>query len=239
MSNLNVINAAGVALLGLGLLVSSAQGRGLVNGGFESGFTGWTLANQLGSDGSFAVQSGTASPVNAFTVPAPVEGGFAAMTDSTAGGSHVLYQDFIIPTGPITLATIDFSLFLRNGAAAYSNPANLNWSTPQLNQQARVDLMVVGADAFSVSAADVLLNLFQTTTATPLLTGYNAFSVDVTSLLSAHAGETVRLRFAQVDNVNFFNLGVDAVSVNVVPSPAVSAFALAAVAGAARRRRDA
>jgi hypothetical protein len=36
-------------------------------------------------------------------------------------------------------------------------------------------------------------------------------------------GQTVRLRFAETDNVNFFNFGVDNVTVNI---PAPSALAL-------------
>jgi hypothetical protein len=45
--------------------------------------------------------------------------------------------------------------------------------------------------------------------ATPAVTGYNTFSFDLTALLVARAGQTLRLRFAEVDNVNVFNFGVD------------------------------
>src|SRR5215831_11855872 len=37
----------------------------IANGGFEAGLTSWTKADQLGSEGTFFSQSGTASPVNA------------------------------------------------------------------------------------------------------------------------------------------------------------------------------
>lgn len=41
----------------------------ILNGGFELGLTNWTIANQVGSDGAFLLQSGTTSPVNGDLVP--------------------------------------------------------------------------------------------------------------------------------------------------------------------------
>src|SRR5688572_8193840 len=91
-------------LLGLATLLaafSAAPVQALiVNGGFEAGFSDWTRADQPGSDGTFALQSGTQSPVLLETVPAPPGGTFAAMTDAEAGGSHVLYQQFVA-TSPV------------------------------------------------------------------------------------------------------------------------------------------
>jgi hypothetical protein len=206
------------------------------NGGFESGFSGWVRSQQLGSDGSFLDQAGTTSPVNAFAVPAPPQGLHAAMTDGQGPGTHLLYQDFVVPAS-VPLATIQFSLFVNNSAAAFSTPATLDFATPTLNQQARVDILTTGADPFSTGAADILQNLFQTAVGSPLVSGYSGFNVDITALLSAHAGETLRLRFADADNVNFFNFGVDSVSVNVVPAPSVGWLALPVVLLRGRRRR--
>lgn len=214
--------------------VAAARADLITNGGFESGFSGWTRVDQLGSSGTFATQSGTSSPVNGMPVQAPPEGARAAMTDSAGPGSHVLYQDFVVPVS-IPQATAQFSLFINNTATAFSVPASLDFSTPALNQQARVDLMLATADPFSVAAADILQNLFQTTVGSPLVTGYNPLSVDITAALAAHAGQTVRLRFAQADNVNIFNFGVDAVGVNVVPAP--GAGLLLAASLVLRRRR--
>src|SRR3954469_10274990 len=87
----------------------------IVNGGFESGFTGWTRADQLGSEGTFFLQTGTASPVNGDPVPAPPDGTFAAMTDAQGPGSHVLYQDFVVPVG-VSTATLSFDWFVGNRA---------------------------------------------------------------------------------------------------------------------------
>jgi hypothetical protein len=83
------------------------------------------------------------------------------------------------------------------------------------------------ADPFSVAPADVLLNVFQTQPGNPLVSGYSTIVADLTALLQAHPGETLRLRFAEVDNVNFLNAGVDRVSLFVVPEPTSLSFAIA------------
>lgn len=200
-------------------IVTQAQAVPLLtNGGFETNFTGWTRLDAVGSEGTFAVQSGTTSPVNGTTVPAPPEGTRAAMTDAQGPGSHVLYQDFTVPT-TLSNTTLSFALFIGNRANAFFTPApaSLDFSTPALNQQARVDILRGGADPFSVASADVLQNLFQTNPAAPLVSGYTSRSVDLSALLNAHLGETLRLRFAEADNVNSFQFGVDNVSLEATP----------------------
>lgn len=222
---------------------TGARAQSISNGGFESGLAGWTTADQVGSNGTFWLQAGTTSPVNAFTVPAPPGGFYAAMTDAVAGGSHVLYQDFVVPAVVAPGTSVAFSLYLNNAAGTYLNPGSLDWaSTNQngqlnLNQQARIDIMTSAADAFSVGAGDVLQNLFQSDTTTPPVFGYTPFQIDITTLLQAHPGETLRLRFAEVDNVNFFNMGVDDVSIFVVPAPSTWVLMCGGMASALWRRR--
>ena len=193
-----------------GAAASPGHAQGISNGGFEAGFASWTRASQVGSDGGFALQTGTASPINGFGVASPPEGATAAMTDSQGPGSHVLYQDFVVPTG--SSFQIAFSLFLGSDFG-FTNPGHLDFATGALNQQARVDLMTAGSDAFSVAGGDVLQNLFQTAPGDPQNSGgYLNFLIDVLPLLQARQGQTVRLRFAEVDNVSFFNFGVDKVA---------------------------
>jgi hypothetical protein len=205
----------------------------IVNGGFEAGFTGWTVASQIGSEGGFALQSGTLSPVTGFDVPPPPEGVTAAMTDAEGPGSHVLYQDFVVPAavGPTILS---FQLFIQNHAPDFVAPPHLDFATPALNQQARVDILLAASDAFSVAASDVLQNIYQTQPGDALIAGYSLHAVDVTALLNAHVGTPLRLRFAEVDNVFIFQFGVDAVSIGpaqVAPLAEPSALFLA-LAGA-------
>jgi hypothetical protein len=218
-----------------------AHGAFVTNGGFEAGFAGWTRVDQLGSEGTFSLQTGTLSPVNAQPVPAPPEGTTAAMTDAAGPGSHVLFQNFIV-TLPVSTTLLSFDLFIGNRDTAFFTPNTLDFATPTLNQQARVDILAGGSDPFSVSAVDVLLNVFQTQPGDPLVSGYTHLSIDVTALLNSHLNSPLRLRFAEVDNVNIFQLGVDNVSLDasptlVVPEPSSYVLTIAALLGIGWARR--
>ncbi len=228
-------------VLAMLLLAPAHAVPSLSNGGFESGLSGWTTADQTGSDGTFYVQSGILSPTSGSDVPAPPQGTSAAMSDAGAPGSHVLYQDFVASAGN---ATLSFQLFIGNRADAFYTPATLDFSTPELNQQARVDILTTSADPFSVMAADILMTLYQTNIGDALVDGYFTVSQDVSALLAAHSGETLRLRFAEVDNVFISQMGVDNVRFesNEIPEPALSLLLgialLALVATQARRRNE-
>jgi PEP-CTERM motif len=232
-----------IAVVIICIAVGNAQAANIVNnGGFESGFASWTRADQLGSEGTFALQTGTASPVNGDPVPAPPGGATAAMSDAQGPGSHVLYQDIVIPA-VVPSATLSFDVFVGNRANAFFTPSTLDFSTPALNQQARVDILAGGTDPFTVAG---LQNAFQTMVGDPLVSGYTHHTLDVTSLLNAHLSQTLRLRFAEVDNVFTFQLGVDNVALDIgasqtVPEPA--SWVLMVTAGLAlawrQRRRGA
>jgi len=232
------------AAITLSCALSSTAAAGLLtNTGFESGFSGWTRTDQLGSEGTFALQSGTTSPVSGETVPLPPGAITAAMTDALGPGTHVLYQDFVVPSA-VGAGTLMFQLFIGNRAGTFFTPApaSLDFSTPTLNQQARVDILLGGTNAFSVAPADVLMNVFQTAPGNAAVSGYTSFNVDVTSLLNSHVGSTLRLRFAEVDNVLGFQLGVDNADIvtgtGVVPEPASWLLSCGALAlmGMGRRR---
>lgn len=219
------------ALLALALLLAgggttqAATVSLIENGDFEEGgggLGGWTVVDQPGSDGSFLLQSGTTSPINGFDVPEPPGPTHAAMTDQGAAGSHLLYQDFVVPLG-VTSASLSFDLYVANQAPDFFTPDSLDFTIlDTINQQARVDITTTSADPFSVASGDVLENLFRTNAGDPLVSGYTTLTADLTSLLSAHAGETLRLRFAEADNLLPFQFGVDRVGLtaNVVPEPA-------------------
>jgi hypothetical protein len=220
-------------------LFSQAHAAFITNGGFESGFTGWTRMNQVGSEGTFALQTGTVSPVNGDPVPAPPQGATAAMTDAQGPGSHVLFQNFTVTT-PVALAMLTFDVFVGNRGPGFFSPATLDFATSTLNQQARVDILAGGANAFSVAAADVLQNAFQTNPGDPLISGYNHRSVNITALLNSHLNTPLMLRFAEVDNVFTFQFGVDNVDIQVgqaVPEPSTWMMTCGAVLGLFRLRR--
>ena len=200
-----------------------AQAASITNGGFESGLAGWTRADQLGSEGTFALQTGAVSPVNGTAVPSPPGGSTAAMTDAQGPGSHMLYQTFMV-TAPVPQAMLSFDLFIGNRAAAFYTPNSLDFATPTLNQQARVDILAGGADPFSVLPADVLMNVFQTTAGDALVSGYSHHASDITTLLNSHLNTPLTLRFAETDNVFTFQFGVDNVDIQesaeaAVPEP--------------------
>jgi hypothetical protein len=212
------LTCAAVAVLVL-LTAGTAHGAPLIlNGGFESGFASWTRADQLGSEGTFFLQTGTSSPVNLVQVPAPSQGVQAAMSDAQGPGSHVLYQDFVVPADAAA-GTLSFQLFIGNRAGMFVTPNTLDFSTPTLNQQARVDILRAGTDPFSLLPADVLLNVYRTNTGNPAISGYNTIVTDLSALLAANAGNMLRLRFAETDNVFTFQFGVDAVSLETSPIP--------------------
>ena len=223
----------------------------LINGGFEAPFaTGWNLDEQLGGGGSFFLQTGTTSPLGAFTVAAPSQGNWAAMSDSDGNpGAHVLYQDFTASGSSVRLK---FDLYLGNratdldGNLLFVSPSALDFNGV-LNQQARVDILSVNPNPFDTTS--VLLNLIQTMPGDAPPDGYVRYDIDVSALMLAQAGQTLRLRFAEVDNLGEFQMGVDNVRFeaagNPVPEPggwALAGLALAALAlstTVGRRRRAA
>lgn len=186
----------------------------VINGDFENNggvgtqtFTGWTVFNQVGGAGSVYVQTGTAAPPpNALVVSAPPLGNFAAMTAQSGPGSHILYQDIAIPAG----VTASFSARVEvRSSAPLSTKASLDYTVAN-NQQARVDIMNPAAPLQDVGAG-VLLNVFQTTTGGPQNQPYTT----ITANLTPFAGTTVRLRFAETDNMSNMSFGIDGVSVQI------------------------
>lgn len=235
-----------LSLVALSSLASPVFAQELIqNGDFETGtLANWTIQNQEFTDGFWLIQTGTTTPIYGNTVPAPPQGSFAAMTDQNAGGSRVLYQNFVVPTG-ISSATLSFQYSLQNLAADFVTPNSLDYLT-MANQQARVDITTSTAGEFSMAESDVLLNIYRTEVGDQTITEYFSVSTDLTAFLQAHEGETLRLRFAEVDNQNLFHNGVDQVSLVVstgssvsAPEPATLALLLAGggTIGLVRRRR--
>lgn len=207
----------------------------IVNGGFEAGFTGWTRLDEAGSDGTFFLQTGIVSPVAGDPVPPPPGGANAAMTDALGPGSHVLYQDFIIPA-PMASAFLAFDVFVGNRAGEFRTPNTLSFSTPTLNQQARVDILTGAADPFSMVPADLLLNAYRTNVGDPLVSGYTHYEIDITAVVNANLNTPLRLRFAEVDNLFTFQFGVD--NVAIIPEPASAMLMFTGVAALLVRRRS-
>jgi hypothetical protein len=207
------------------------------NGDFEPDLSGWTTANQAGSAGGWYSQTGTTAPITTFyQVQAPPGPTHAAMSDGLLGGSHVLYQDFFVPQGGVSAATLSFDRFIANQPGEFLqlpfNPLPTLDYTVDGNRQARVDILLAGTNPFSVAASDVLMNLFTTQPTDPNVSGYTTQSADLTALLNAHTGQTLRLRFAEVNSAAFIratapvNFGVDLVGLDVTLVPEPTSLAL-------------
>jgi hypothetical protein len=240
MNALLKLKTAGLVAIAACAVSLPADAALITNGDFEAGLTAWTIADQIGSDGTFQIQTGTLSPLNLDAVPAPPQGVKAAMTDSGAGGSHVLYQDFMV-NASVPSTFLSFDLFVGNRADMFATPSTLDWATATLNQQARVDIVSAAADPFSIVAGDIVGNFFQTALGDTLVAGaYVTYTIDITALLNAHVGESLRLRFAEVDNLAPFQFGIDSVSIGAgatIPEPGTLALLGIAATGLAWRRR--
>ncbi len=184
--------------------VPESPGSNFQNGGFELSSTDlsyWNVYDQSGGGGSWLVQTGTTSPISGFVVTAPPERLQAAMADQGGPGTHILYQDFVVP--PSAVLTFDFYAQNQAGVWAVPEPETLDF-TVSPNQQIRADIMDPAAPVDDVGSG-VLINLFLPQSSDPTTFGYVTASAD----LSAFAGQTVRLRFVEVDNQFFQEFGVD------------------------------
>jgi hypothetical protein len=182
------------------------------NGAFEAGtLDGWTATTTCGGGGWFAY-SGATTPISGLSFYTPPEGTSAAVSDATASpGTHILHQDVVLASGQSH--SLAFTLSYTNRAASFSSPATLD-CTVNPNQQYRVDIMKVTSAIDSMTPSDILLNVFKTNPDDPLTLQTN-ITVDLSSL----AGQSVRMRFAEVDNQGLLNASVD--NVRITSSPLV------------------
>jgi hypothetical protein len=210
MRRKGAFGAAALAVV-LTLAISGVSSAAtVVNGGFENGsFAGWTVVDQPGGSGSWFVYSGTFSPFSGSPIAAPPEGTFAATSDQGGPGSHVLYQDIALEAG--FSHVLSFDLYYNNQNGVFATPSSLDFTVIP-NQQYRVDVLRAGADPFSVAPGDVLGTVFQTRVGDAPTLAPTRITFD----LSAFAGTTVRLRFAEVDNQFFFEASVDNVTIQSV-----------------------
>lgn len=187
----------------------------LSNAGFEAdtmALDPWAVLDS-GTSGSWFVQTDTLSPLNGFAVPEPTEGLQAAMTDQDGGGTHILYQDVVLIDPPANIE-LKYDLFADNQYGAWVIPSTGTLAfSDTANQHIRVDIMDPSAPADDVGAG-VWMNLFRPVPSVDATTfGYTEMTAD----LSSFAGQTVRLRFAEVDNQFFLNMGVDNIQLTQTP----------------------
>lgn len=201
----------------------------VVNGDFETGtLEGWHQRNESGpmseggESGRWSAYSGTEVPGGLgepFLVPPPPQGEFAAIATQNNPGSHILYQDVALGAGPHELSLIAY----YESMTPLISQETLS-PTEEPNQQYRIDVLKPEAPLTTVNPANILATIFKTEEGDPQLMEPTTFTAD----LSAYAGQTVRLRFAETDTESPLLAGVDAVSVSgsapppPVPTPSPS-----------------
>jgi hypothetical protein len=187
-----------------------------INGGFETGdFTGWTTNIEGGSSGSLFVASGSTTPNSSHLTAGPASGSFYAVTDQSGGGAYALTQSFTVAPGETV--EVSFDLF-ANDYAGTTTFGPLDYTAGPV-EFATVDLLTGSANPFSMSPSDVLENFYSGSDAGANPNPWTSYSFDITSLVGG--GGTFQIRFGEADNENYFNLGIDNVSVDeVAPEPA-------------------
>lgn len=214
--------------------VTPALGVELIgNGGFETGdAAGWTITD--GGSGTFDVTDQlTPTFSTTFDTVGSSEGSFYAVSSQTGPGTHALAQSFTVPSQALSVS-LSFDMFVQTGTAEIIDPIGLDHTGPD-NQHARVDVLATGSGAFDTGAG-VLQNFYLGIDGDPTQP-YTSYAFDITDLVGA--GGTYVLRFAQTDNLGFFNQGVDNVSIEFIPIPEPSTLVLAMLAGLViTRRRD-
>jgi hypothetical protein len=195
--------AVAVALLAV---PTTAGAQIVTNGDFETGnLSGWQMVTSGPSSGWFTY-SGTSAPESDNPIPPPPQGNHAAISDETGAGLHILYQDVTLP--PSGQALQLSLLVYYDSQAAIASPDSLDF-TGGANQQYRVDVMKPDASLDSVDPSDVLRTVFRTVAGDPETLNPTQKTADLTPF----AGQTVRIRLAEVDNQLFFNAGADVIAV--------------------------
>jgi PEP-CTERM motif len=220
ITKLSTLTAGVISLMGLSSLWTVANAASIVNGGFETGFAGWTVVDQPGGSGSWFTTGGGSSPLSFHPIPSPTEGTQFAVTDQFGPGSHVLFQDINLEAGSQHILSFDW--IAQNWAGIFANPGTVDKNVFP-NQQFRVDLVPTGfSDWFGPnSSAGILANILAPVAENAPVTAWNNLAFDLTPW----AGSTVRLAFREVDNQSYFNAGIDNVKIasstsTSVPEPA-------------------
>jgi hypothetical protein len=213
-TRVRLLLAAAVVVIAALIAPAGATAATVVNGDFETGnLTGWQLVNNpTPESGNWFAYSGTTNPFSGEIgpeVPPPPAGKYAAITAQGNPGLHIMYQDVALE--PYYAHSLSLIAYYRSYAPLFS-PNSLSYETLP-NQQYRIDVMSPAAPIESVNPADILATVFATKTGDPEELGPTPLTVNLTPF----AGQTVRLRFAEVDNQLFFNAGTDSVAITSTP----------------------
>lgn len=165
-----------------------------LNGAFETGDLGGWSETSVGN-GGFSINDGTYDPVGPGGSQAPLAGAYCVVSDPDGPGNHVLYQDIGVP-GMATVATLRWAHRLHNHSGVYTEKQQFRMEIRDLNNQ-------VLAIAFATSPGD------------PMETPWIQRNYDLTGF----RGRGLRLAFVVENQLDYFNVLIDNVSVTVESSP--------------------
>lgn len=179
---------------------------------------GWLQAIQPRSSGSFSLYNTTttATPVSDFPILAsPPCGLQAAIAGEEGPMSVALYRDVMLPSLPTGYKfTLSFQIAVQNYYTDYVAPLTLDY-TGEPNQQVRVDVIKPTEDPFTMVPSEIWSNVFVTEAGSPLTIPYTKITFDLPGSL---ANQTVRIRFANVNNMVYLMTYVDCVGLVVQPA---------------------
>lgn len=188
---------------------AGASAATVVNGDFETGnLDGWqTQASQ--ENGDWFAYSG-----EGLGVVAPPSGKFAAITNEIGGDTLILYQDIALE--PLYSHQLSLFVYYHSVAPiAVPEPNTLQVGAVEDTQQMRVDVIKPTANLESLAPGDILTTVFANKNGDPQDMAPTRLGADLTPF----AGQTVRLRVANVIQENVYNASVDGVSITSTPPP--------------------
>ena len=187
-----------VAVAAIALALAATAVAGPSNGGFEKGnFNGWERTEPGG--GEWTTYTAADDPPSE-----PTEGEYAATIFHGEPGLNILHRKLNYDDGRY----LSFQLAYDNeGVGRFEAPKSFKFNGRD-NQQLRVDLLKAGAKIKSLKNEDILHTIFRTKGDTPLVSPYEFYFLDLKEL--GIKGK-FQLRFAEVDNVGPWFVGVDQV----------------------------
>lgn len=197
---------------------AGAAAATVVNGDLETGtLKGWDVYRSAESGNWFAYK-GKTDPVakerKRFPPPEPPQGIYAAIADELIANAMILSQEVALEPGTTHFLAL---LAYYRSLAPFAVPDTLSVDDEVLagraNQQFRIDVMRPGTPIDSVAPSDILATVFQTRPGAPDV----MLPAQLTTDLSAFAGQTVRLRMAVAAHEELLTAGVDAVSISPRP----------------------
>lgn len=216
MSKHSILLSAALCLVTVG----TANATLLTNGDFETGdFTGWNTS-QLGGSSLFVA----ANPGDPQLGPSPTNDHYAFAGNQGGPSQNIFWQAFALPNG---ITGLDFSFdyaFVNFVGFINPTPDTLTYDSEIIdNQQFRVEILTGSALFDSVDPEDIVFTAIQTLPDTLNPQAWTSFSQDIFSAVSPYQGQTLQVRFAQVDNQAPFDIGFDNVSLiarsSDVPEP--------------------